>query len=94
MSRFSAEVNANLLMLFWRIWSERNSVLRAIVVEGSIGFLARYMDSLVQYCHNSLQPSSKGKQCALVGSRRLSVDARKAQQKWIPPPLGMMKINR
>ena len=42
MSKFSAEVNANLLMLLWRIWSERNSVLRAgqkISVEGSGVFL-------------------------------------------------------
>ena len=51
MCRFTAEVNANLLMLLWRIWSVRNSVLRAgqkVSVEESIVFLTRYMDSLLQ----------------------------------------------
>jgi hypothetical protein len=44
MSRFKAEVNANLLMLLWRVWSVCNSVLRAgqkISIEGSIVFLTR-----------------------------------------------------
>ena len=55
MSRFTAEVNANLLMLLWRVWSVRNSVLRIgqkVSVEGSIIFLTRYMDS-------STMPSGK-----------------------------------
>ena len=42
MSRFTAGVNANLLMLLWRVWSVRNSVLRIgqkVSVEGSIVFL-------------------------------------------------------
>ena len=58
LSRFSAEVNANLLMLLWQVWSVHNSVLRAgqkVSVEGSVIFLTRYMDSLVHCCHASLQ---------------------------------------
>ena len=42
MSRLTAEVNANLLMLLWRVWSVRNNVLRTgqkVSVEGSIVFL-------------------------------------------------------
>jgi ribonuclease HI len=96
MSKFSAEVNANLLMLLWRIWSERNSVLRAgkkISVEGSVVFLTRYMDSLLQRRHITLQTDSKGKRCELVGSKRPAEVARQAQQKWVPPPPGMLKIN-
>ena len=78
MSKFSAEVNANLLMLLWRIWSERNSVLRAgqkISVEGSVVFLTRYMDSLVQYPHSTLQPDSKGNDVRWWGAE--------GQQKWL-----------
>ena len=83
-------------MLLWRTWSEHNSVLRAgkkISMEGSVVFLTRYMDSLVQYRHSTLQPNSKGKQCALVGSRRSAEVALHVQKKWVPPPPGMMKIN-
>ena len=75
MSRFMAEVNANLLMLLWRVLSVRNSVLRAgqkVSVEGSIVFLTRYVDSLLQCRQGSAQHDTKGKQCALVGNRRPS----------------------
>ena len=47
----------------------------------------------MQYRHSTLQPDSKEKRCALVGSRRSAEVARQVQQKWVPPPPGMMKIN-
>jgi hypothetical protein len=94
MSKFSAEVNANLLMLIWQIWSERNSVLRAgqkISGEGSVVFLTRYMDSLVQYQHSTLQPDSKGKRCALVGSKRSAEVAWQAPQKMCSTSTGYVE---
>jgi hypothetical protein len=83
-------------LCFWRICSERNSVLHArkkISVEGFVVFLTRYMDSLLQCQHITLQTDSKGKSGALVGSKWLAEVARQAQQKWVPPPPGMLKIN-
>ena len=96
MSRFTAEVNANLLMLLWRVWSVCNSVLHArqkVSVEGSIVFLTRYMDSLLQCRQGSSQHDTKGKQCALVGNRHPSEADRQVQKRWSPPPPGSLKIN-
>nr|AWA45125.1 UPI0001A83545 related cluster [Saccharum spontaneum] len=81
MSKFLAEVNANLLMLIWQIWSEHNSAC----VPGR--------RSQGRYQHSTLQPDSKGKRCALVGSKRSTEVARQAPQKCVPPPPGMSKIN-
>ena len=96
MSRFTVEVNANLLMLLWRVWSVCNSVLHAgqkVSVEGSIVFLTRYMDSLLQCRQGSSQHDTKGKQCALVGNRHPSEADRQVQKRWSPPPPGSLKIN-
>jgi len=96
MNKYSKEVNANLFMLLWRVWSVRNSVLRAgqtISVNGSVVFLTRYMDSLVQCRHTSLQPDSKGKRCAVVGNAEAQGRGRQEQKQWIPPDPGWLKIN-
>lgn len=73
MNKYSKEVLANLFMLLWRVWSVRNSVLRAgqtLSVTGSVIFLTRYMDSFMHCRQSSAQPDSKGKRCAVVGSSR------------------------
>lgn len=72
MSRFTAEVNSNLLMLLWRVWSVRNSVLRAgqkVSVAGSIVFLTRYMDSLLQCHQGSSQHDAEGKRVCTCGEQ-------------------------
>ena len=73
-----------------------NSVLHAgqkVSVEGSIVFLTRYMDSLLQCRQGSSQHDTKGKQCALVGNRHPSEADRQVQKRWSPPPPGSLKIN-
>jgi ribonuclease HI len=94
-SRFPVEVIGNLLMLLWRVWSVRNSVLRAgkrLSIDSSVLFLTRYRDSLMQCQLNSFHAEDKGKRCALIGSSQLERVAR-LEKKWVPPDPGWMKIN-
>lgn len=91
------EVMGNLfIMLLWRAWSVRNSVLRAgkkISIDSSVVFLTRYMDSLMQCRQNSFQVDNKGKRCGLVGRSRMTSGARQEKKKWVPPDPGWMKTN-
>jgi hypothetical protein len=76
LNQYSAEVIANFLMLLWRVWSVRNSTLKAeqkISIEGSVIFLTRYMDSLLLARQSNGQPDSKGKKSALIGKGRVAV---------------------
>lgn len=51
LDRYEGQICANFLMLIWRCWNVRNSVLMAgesISIGGSVIFLSRYMDALLQ----------------------------------------------
>ena len=85
------------LMVLWRAWSVRNSILWAgqkLSIEGSVTFLTRYMDSLVLLRHKNMRTDGKGKQCMLNGGARpRTVPVPRVRKRWIPPSFGALKIN-
>jgi len=97
LNHYSPEAIDNFLLVLWRVWSVRNSILRAgqkLSIEGSVTFLTRYMDSLVLLRQKNVQTDGKGKQCMLNGGAMpRTVPEPRVRKRWIPPSFGALKIN-
>ncbi|KAF8649424.1 hypothetical protein HU200_064324 [Digitaria exilis] len=83
LDKIDDQVRDNFLLLIWRCWNVRNNVLMAgesILVEGSIIFLSRYWDALLQIRQQTRAEDDRGKMT-------------KARKKWSPPVGEGLKIN-
>lgn len=91
------QVRDNFLMLIWRCWNVRNSVLMAgesISVEGSVIFLSRYWAALLQIRQQAPAGDDRGKQKMYPEPRpSASPGMAKARRRWSPPVGEGMKIN-
>ncbi|TVU21136.1 hypothetical protein EJB05_30755, partial [Eragrostis curvula] len=95
LERHSEEVNGNLLMILWRVWSIWKGVLKAgevISIEGSDEFLKRYMAALLQIRQQEPVPDVKGKG-SLFRSKKSSVPRDNVVDKrWVPPDQTVLQI--
>ncbi|KAF8653465.1 hypothetical protein HU200_062210 [Digitaria exilis] len=82
LDRYASNICDNFLMLIWRCWNVRNSVVMAgerVSVDGSVAFLSRYMVSLLQIRQQGPLDDVKGKH--------------KVIKRWAPPMGDVLKIN-
>ncbi|TVU05003.1 hypothetical protein EJB05_48150, partial [Eragrostis curvula] len=95
-SMHSAEINANLLMVLWRVWNVTNGVLQAgekISIGDSVEFLKRYMAALLQIRQQEPVPDDKGKK-SLFSQKLCSMPrAITTDKRWVPPDKNVLKIN-
>ncbi|TVU45579.1 hypothetical protein EJB05_05069, partial [Eragrostis curvula] len=96
LDRHSEEINANLLMVLWRVWNVRNGVLQAgenISIGDSVEFLKRYMAALLQIRQQEPVPDDKGKK-SLFRQKLCSMPrAVTTDKRWVPPDKNVLKIN-
>jgi hypothetical protein len=64
--RYDADTNLNFLMLIWRCWNLRNSVIQiqageGISIKGSVRFLTRDIESLLQIRQQANADDGRGK---------------------------------
>ncbi|RCV42220.1 hypothetical protein SETIT_9G199100v2 [Setaria italica] len=97
LDRYDVEVCSNFLMLIWTCWNVRNNVLQAgegISIAGSVLFLTRYIEALLQIRQQNEVGDARGKQKLMAGrlarasTRRLGSDS-----KWTPPIGQAIKFN-
>lgn len=97
LDRYGVQTGANFLMLIWRCWNVRNNVLMAgecISIEGSVIFLSRYMDALVQVRQQETSQEARGKQI----TNKAGLDNRhgrrlKPRKRWCRLAEDILKIN-
>ncbi|KAF8672268.1 hypothetical protein HU200_049465 [Digitaria exilis] len=72
LDRYDDLMGANLLLLIWRCWNVRNGVLMAgesVSVGGSVNFLLRYSDTLLQTRQQVTSPVSRHGRKSRTGRR-------------------------
>lgn len=97
LDRYDNDTISNFLMLIWRCWSVRNSVLQAgeqISIAGSVTFLTRYMQALFQIRQQPQAEDIRGKQNAAGASKaHVPVSTSREEKKWVAPEGEVLKIN-
>lgn len=94
LDRYDGQTRMNFLMLLWRCWSVRNSVLQAgecISIKGSVCFLSRYLFSL-QQVRPPPPGDNRGKQ-PMGAPVAHPTTAAKTSKKWSAPIGEILKIN-
>jgi hypothetical protein len=97
LNRYDAYTYASFLMLIWRCWMVRNGAIKAgdgISIAGSVAFLTRYSEELLQIRQRPAAADDRGKQ-KLHWEQMAKEETRQDSKtsKWTPPEARAIKIN-